>query len=60
MKSGHMVVEIVPRGWHVATIFAGVGERAGKVNVLHVFAQVKPAVLDYAAQCAAMVTAAVV
>ena len=54
------MVEIISAGAQLPAILAGVHQAPRKVNVLHVFAQVKPAVLDYAAQCAAMVTAAVV
>ena len=60
MLFGHVVIQLVTTVTNSSAHTARVGQRAGEVDVLHVFAQVKPAVLDYAAQCAAMVTAAVV
>ncbi len=54
MVFSDVAVEFISRGAGVPAVFAHVGVRAGKVDVLHVLEQVVPAVLHHAAEQAAM------
>jgi hypothetical protein len=49
-----MIIESCPRAKNFPAVLAGVGEGAGEVDILHVFPQIEPPVLDNAAESAAM------
>jgi hypothetical protein len=55
----HVMIQIVPRGKYISAIFAGPGERARKVNVLHMLSQVDPLAPGLAAQDAPVMAAPV-
>ena len=54
MMLGGVIVQTGPCGKKLATMVTRVGVGAGEVDILHVFAQVEPAVLHHAAQRAAV------
>jgi hypothetical protein len=51
------MIQIVTRGKYISAIFAGPGEGAREVNILHMLSQVDPLAADLATQDTPVMTA---
>jgi hypothetical protein len=58
MEFGHMAIKLVSRVARFSTMFAGVVERARKVNVLHVFPEIPTPFFHHTAECTTVAMAA--